>query len=112
MRKFALVAVVLLIGGIQSGWAASFNCGPYISRGKCPEALICSESRLSRLDDTLAALYFTARSKMQQGLLTGFRDYQREWLAKRNGCGCNYQCLKSEYDTQIEGLRKTLDGLR
>lgn len=88
--------------------AASFRCGPYVSRGQCPEALICTEQNLSRLDDAMASLYETARGRIQSGLLTGFRDYQREWLAKRDQCGCDYQCLEYQYRTQIEALRKTL----
>jgi uncharacterized protein len=112
MRQFVLLIAVLLTGSIQSAWPASFNCRPYISTGQCPEALICTERTLSELDDVLASLYFGARSKMQEEQLIGFRDYQREWLAKRNGCGCNYQCLKSEYETQIEGLRKSINEMR
>ena len=57
--------------------AASFRCGPYVSRGQCPEALICTEQNLSRLDDAMASLYETARGRIQSGLLTGFRDYQK-----------------------------------
>jgi uncharacterized protein len=107
-----MVVVALFIGLTQFSHsrAASFNCGPYIGRGKCPESLICTERTLSRLDDTMAALFFDARSRMPDEHLTGFRDYQTEWLARRDQCGCNYQCLENEYREQIDALRRTLRG--
>ena len=73
--------------------------------------LICTESSLSQLDDTMASLFEDARDRMPEGQLTGFRDYQREWLAKRDQCGCNYKCLDQEYRDQIKGLRKTIDQM-
>jgi uncharacterized protein len=91
--------------------AASFNCQPYLERNSCPETLICSESSLSRLDDTMASLYQDARDKMPDSQSAGFRTYQRQWLAKRGQCGCDFKCLDYEYRTQIDALRKTLDQM-
>jgi uncharacterized protein len=113
MRPFITIGQALAISLAQITLcnAASFNCQPYLARGTCPEALICSESRLSRLDETMASLYQDARSKMSDSLTTGFRNYQREWLARRGQCGCDFKCLDSEYRTQIDALRKTLDQM-
>ena len=105
-----LAALVFGALPVAEALGASFNCRPYTQRGQCPESLICSEESLSALDDQMAGLYFDVRRRMQSGHLKGFRDYQREWLARRNQCGCNYECLVSEYNSQIDALTKTLGG--
>jgi uncharacterized protein len=88
--------------------AASFNCSSYLERRACPEMLICSEPTLSRLDDIMASLYQDARNRMSATMSAGFRDYQREWLARRAKCGCNFNCLEREYRAQIDALRRTI----
>ena len=104
-------ALVLCLVTVTSGDAASFSCTPYFERRVCPEVLICSEPNLSRLDDVMASLYEDARRRMPTGFSTGFRDYQREWLAKRANCGCNYECLERQYRSQIEALRRTINQM-
>ena len=49
MRQFIAVGGALVIYLAQLGVcdAASFNCQPYLDRGTCPEARICTEPRLS-----------------------------------------------------------------
>jgi uncharacterized protein len=101
-------ALAISILSLDTSHAASFNCTPYIQRQACPEMLICSEAGLSRLDEVMASLYFTARGRMPASMLTNFRDYQREWLAKRDACGCDYKCLDAEYRAQINALRKSI----
>ena len=112
MRQFTVIGPALAIYFAQLTLcdAASFNCQPYLDRGTCPEVRICSEPGLSRLDDVMASLYEEARGRLPASMVTGFRNYQREWLAKRS-CDCDVQCLGSEYRTQIEALRKTLKQL-
>ena len=113
MRQFIIVvqALTIWLSQLALSNAASFNCRPYLERRACPELLICSEPSLSRLDEVMASLYFEARSKIPDEHLTGFRDYQRDWLARRAECGCNYQCLDREYREQINGLRKTINEM-
>jgi uncharacterized protein len=38
-----------------------------------------------------------------------FRDFQREWLAERNACGCDTQCLQDSYNKQIKSLTSTME---
>ena len=113
MRRVAVVMQALAIYLSLPAWAdaASFNCNPYLARRACPETLICTEPNLSRLDDVMASLYQEARRRMSPALLTGFRDYQREWLARRDACGCTYDCLNDEYRSQIEALRRTINEM-
>jgi uncharacterized protein len=110
VRQFTMIGSALAIYFAQLTLcdAASFNCQPYLNRATCPEASICSEPGLSRLDDVMASLYEEARDRLPASMVSGFRDFQREWLAKRKSCDCDVQCLDSEYRTQIEALRKTL----
>jgi hypothetical protein len=94
-----------------SSHAASFACGRYLEQRVCPEMLICSEQTLGRLDSRMASLYEAARAKMPKKFLGRFKDYQGEWLARRGKCGCDYQCLESEYHSQIDALGKTISGM-
>ena len=113
MRNLAVsvLALAIWLSQLTICDAASFNCRPYLERRACPEMLICAEATLSQLDDRMAELYEDARSRMPEGHLPGFRDYQREWLVSRNRCGCNYQCLARQYREQIDGLRRTIDQM-
>ena len=104
-------ALAMCLAQLTLCQAASFNCQPYLARRACPELAICSDPGLSRLDDSMASLYFDARSRMPASMTTGFRDYQREWLAKRGACGCDVSCLESAYRSQIDGLRKTINQM-
>ena len=114
MRQFITVggALVVYLAQLTFCEAASFDCQPYLDRGSCPESRICSDPGLSRLDDVMASLYRDARNRLPASMVTGFRDYQREWLARRGNCGCNFNCLDTEYRTQIDALRKTLDQMK
>jgi uncharacterized protein len=104
-----LIVAALFIGFTQvaPSRAASFDCAR-ISPEQCPEAAICNDMKLGRLDTVMDSLFTTARSMMQQQLRTGFRDYQREWLAERNQCGCNKECLEDAYDQRINDLKGTI----
>jgi uncharacterized protein len=117
-KEVALRGIITIIQALAIWWAqltlcsaASFDCRPYIDRRACPEMVICSEPSLSRLDEVMASLYREARDRMPDTQLSGFRDYQREWLGRRGGCGCSYQCLNSQYRTQIDALRKTINQM-
>jgi uncharacterized protein len=110
VRYLSVIGQAVIVWLLQLTFchATSFDCRPYLARQACPELLICSEPTLSSLDETMASLYQEARSSLPAEAVTAFRDYQREWLARRGTCGCNYSCLADEYRSQIDGLRKTL----
>jgi len=56
----------------------------------------------------MAVLFFKLRDELRGDLVIQFRNYQREWLAKRDACGCSYDCLVDAYDEQIGALTTTL----
>lgn len=56
----------------------------------------------------MSALYFKLRGSLPGDLLIQFRNFQREWLARRDGCGCSRDCLVDAYDAQIRALTDTM----
>jgi uncharacterized protein len=111
----ALSAILLIssFGWLQisAAYSASFNCEPYLESNKCPEAAICSDRFLSSQDEYMATLFFRIRNRLLGNLMTKYRDFQREWLAKREACGCNQECLEGAYNEQIKALTETLEQM-
>jgi len=114
MRKFVGVVLAMWLVSafsISVALGTSFNCRPYLKRNKCPEVAICRDGFLSSQDEYMASLYFRVRRRLSGDLRNKFRDYQREWLAKRNGCGCNVYCLENAYKNQIRALTRTWEQM-
>lgn len=86
----------------------SFNCRPYVSSGKCPEAMICASGQLASQDAMMGRLYkevlALSRSSTERAR---FRSDQRDALKDRNSCGCDKQCLSSWYFDMNKSLGKT-----
>ena len=80
----------------STSYAASFDCNKASSDvGK----MICSDHKLSRLDDCLSQNYKIAMSPdMPEGTKSNIRESQIDWLNKRNAC-TNGQCILSRWIT-------------
>jgi uncharacterized protein YecT (DUF1311 family) len=99
-----LIAALVLVGAqlllpAQQARAASFPCAAAKSFA---EHAICDNTDLSLGDDTVTALYKTAREQQDPGaaLLE-----QRDWLARRNKCQA-VACLRTAYDERAAELRR------
>ena len=66
------------------------------------EKAICSDERLSKLDDILAIVYHDAitGSVAEKDL----KGNQHKWLLKRNACN-DHACIKNAYESRLEYLR-------
>ena len=97
MRNFGLIAL-LVLGG--SAHAASFDCS---KAATATEKLICSNQRISDLDEYLGRYYYTARAEVGRGAMC-LASNQREWLRSvRNVCK-DSSCLERVYLNRLAEL--------
>lgn len=102
-RVIALAAAAML--WTTAGQAQSFDCSTSAAK-KCPESAICKSRDLSQKDEVMARLY-TKLSRMQgPAKAKDLKEDQRDWLGKRNKCGCETACLTEAYSGQIRTLGK------
>ena len=109
----SLIAVVLMAGVAQ---AASFDCGKAASK---MERAICGTPRLSGLDESLAAAYAVAKTRLSPKAAKTFAAGQVSWHRFTSTC-CftNYnaeavtpgeasQCLTEAYQKRIKEIEAT-----
>ena len=103
---FPLVFMALICLLVQPVYAASFDCK---KAGTEMEKTICSDSKLSQLDEKLAAAYREALEKApQKG--ESLREGQRQWLRERNECADTH-CIKDAYKLRLADLKLVSTGL-
>jgi uncharacterized protein len=78
--------------------AASFDCG---RASGCTENVICQTPQLSRLDSRMARLFDALQDAAGRRGARTLLDSQRAWLDNRDSCGCNANCLVSQYEARI-----------
>ena len=100
----ALVAISLV--GMPYVRAASFDCAKAKTK---IEKQICSNTKLSELDDKLTALYNKVLA--QSPVPEDTKEQQREWVkGSRNVCK-DAACLERAYASRISDLEKELNNL-
>ncbi|WP_233804287.1 lysozyme inhibitor LprI family protein [Paraburkholderia sp. HP33-1] len=86
--------------------ATSFDC----QRGRSPtERMICGDSALSTLDDTLGQLYWKARRRVAQRRAF-IDDSDSKWAWREANCR-DATCLRTWYETRIDELQRLLASL-
>lgn len=92
---------IFSIMACSSNYAASFDCNKAVSD---VEKMICSNQKLSRLDDYLSQNYKIAMGPdMPEGSKSKIIKSQKDWLNKRNTC-TDDQCIERLYSKQIDYL--------
>lgn len=87
------------MGIFLNTYAASFDCNKATT---LVESLICSDDRLSQLDDSLDESYKKTISNSTQK--TKLKSEQLSWMKSvRNKCK-NYECLATSYEERINAL--------
>ena len=106
MRRLTeiMTAAVFVLSIPTFGAAASFNCAKAITAN---EIAICSDDELSKLDETLAAVYKQARGSVSDA--KRLKSEQANWIKSLGTCDGNVDCLISAYDNRILVL-DYLDG--
>ena len=118
---FKLALVWLGVAWSISAQAASFDCAKATSR---MERLICSDTELSTLDETLGKEYTSARARLSVSAAKTFVSGQLSWLRfHASYCFINYdaspadraqtkRCFADAYSQRIKELRATGQLLR
>jgi len=97
MRIASSIFLLALCGAAQ---AASFDCSKAAS---ATEKLVCSNQRISDLDEYLGRYYYTARAEVGRGAACLVPN-QREWLRSvRNVCK-DAACLERAYLNRLAEL--------
>ncbi|MDR3375019.1 MAG: lysozyme inhibitor LprI family protein [Ancalomicrobiaceae bacterium] len=100
------VAAVLTLFAAAPAEAQSFSCR---TTNNCTEAVICSDHQLGRLDEKMADRYYKLRSLSGRREARQLLEGQRDWLADRNSCGCNADCLIDYYTSRIRQFDRLLE---
>jgi uncharacterized protein len=96
----------LAAGGAQ---AASFNCAHAMLPA---EQTICGDANLSRLDEQTAGMYFLiVGSGAPQATVNLVKSSQSKFIAQRNACGTDVDCLVDAYTSQIMFLKNEKSNL-
>ena len=92
-----LAVLLALASGVTGAQAQSFNC----AYAKTPtEVLICENPELGRLDEEMAAAFYSLDGRTQRAE----RRRQSRFLAARDRCGYNFGCVAGVYGQRIETL--------
>jgi uncharacterized protein len=104
--KTTLISLILL-GSPLVAHATSFDCN--LGRS-ATEMLICHNEYLSKLDDELGKLYWTARRAVADK--RSFRaDSDTKWTWRETHC-TDESCLTAWYSRRIEELQQMVDDLQ
>lgn len=107
LAAMLLAASAIFVLPSRAATAASFDC----ARASIPaERAICGNPNLSQLDARTAGMYFTILgNNLPPARLAQVRNMQRRFLATRNACGWNVDCLVDAYTSQMMYLRNVLN---
>ena len=110
MRKLAgllAAACALFVLPSQAATAASFDC----RQASIPaEKAICGNPNLSQLDARTAGMYFTILGNdLPPSKQAQVKNTQRRFLATRNACGYNVDCLVDAYTSQMMYLKNVMN---
>lgn len=105
--RLTVFALACLWGG--SAHAASFNCAHAFLPA---EQTICGNANLSRLDEQTAGMYFIiVGSGAPQATVSQVKASQSKFIAQRNACGTDVNCLVDAYTSQMMYLKNEKSNL-
>jgi uncharacterized protein len=96
--RVAVWTMLLGLGLMPSAWAAAFDCN---KASTFVEKAICSDSRLTSMDDQLGRLYKDALAASSNS--AALKAEQRAWLSSRDQCK-DSDCIIKAYDDRIGAL--------
>ena len=89
--------------------AASFNCAHAFLPA---EQAICGNANLSKLDEQTAGMYFIiVGSGAPQATVSQVKASQSKFIAQRNACGADVNCLVDAYTSQMMYLKNEKSNL-
>jgi uncharacterized protein len=102
------VAAYSLVAGavVTPSAAASFNCHHAVLPA---EIAICGNANLGQLDEQTAGMYFLIVGSAPSSTVATVKAAQGKFIARRNACEADIDCLVSAYTDQIM-LLKNIKG--
>lgn len=99
MFRFAAILFLLFLppAAMAQSWCANGLLN-------ATEQTICATPDLGWRDQQLEQAYAAVRH------VSGVPSAQRAWLAERNSCGWNADCIRAAYDTRIAALQGMVQG--
>jgi hypothetical protein len=82
----------------------SFDCSGRLS---ATEAAICVDGGLAALDVRMSAVYQRALANASGGEAEGLRLGQRAFLAERNSCGADHECIRQAYVARLTAVQRS-----
>lgn len=113
MKKI-LVTIAVLFTIIPHVFAASFDCG---KAKTTMERTVCSDVRLSAMDEELAKLYVATKAELKKRPkeLKKLISDQRDWLQSSPNsmpCAAKVQCLKTSFEVRIAEMQHSFNLAR
>jgi uncharacterized protein len=111
--KKIIVTIAVLFAAIPHVFVASFDCE---KTKTTMERTVCSDARLSKMDEELAKLYAENKAELRShpnDLKKLIKD-QREWITdtKTSPCAAQVKCLSEDFEVRIKELRHKLNLTR
>lgn len=111
VRSLVAASALVSAAGLLSpkAEAASFDC----RQASLPaEKAICSDANLGSLDEKAAGMYFLiVGAGRPAATVARVRQMQSRFVARRNACGANTDCLVDAYTDQMMFLRNEKSNL-
>jgi uncharacterized protein len=86
---------------VSPATAASFDC----KRAKLPaEIAVCSDPTLGSEDEELARQYLPLIKSAPADFVKTMKIEQKAWLAERNACAADMQCIMGSYRERLQRL--------
>lgn len=107
--KFAMSVLALTCLATGGAEAASFNCAHAFLPA---EQTVCGNANLSKLDERTAGMYFViVGSDAPQATISQVKTAHAKFIAQRNACGTNVDCLVDAYTAQVMYLKNEKSNL-
>jgi uncharacterized protein len=103
----SLLALAFFASAVRPAAAQDFDCRRAQTTS---ERMICRSDRLAGLDERMSSLYSELKAASGNRYeRNDLRDYQRQFLAARDSCGRDTECIRGAYLDQISVLESRLE---
>lgn len=109
LRLMIAGAALYLLSGTGPLYAASFDCDAEAL--KADEQVICDTRALNDLDVKMATTFELLTGLMPMGSRDHLKEEQAAWLARRQSCNADEQCLRQSYDERMKQLETVYGGI-
>ena len=106
LLSLALIGAFIAAQPVPQARAQSFSCAGNIT---VTEAAICNDAGLASMDEALSARYRAVRARLAPGGRARLLALQRQFLANRDRCAGEPDCIGNVYASMIGVYNALLD---